>query len=154
MLFAELVPLCERLRQLGRHLTIETAGTRYLPLACDLMSISPKLSNSRPNGSISPRWRQRHEQTRQASQVIRRLVAEYACQFKFVVGSIHDAEESITYLASFPEIDRACAMLMPLGTDPQELSQQAQWMEPFCRRHGLRFCPRRQIEWFGAIRGT
>ena len=39
MLFAELVPLCERLRKQGMHITIETAGTLYLPLACDLMSI-------------------------------------------------------------------------------------------------------------------
>ena len=27
MLFAELIPLCERLRSKGRHITIETAGT-------------------------------------------------------------------------------------------------------------------------------
>ena len=43
MLFAELVPLCAALRSQGRHITIETAGTLYLPVACDLMSISPKL---------------------------------------------------------------------------------------------------------------
>ena len=48
MLFAELVPLAAALRQRGLHITIETAGTLYLPLACDLMSISPKLSNSTP----------------------------------------------------------------------------------------------------------
>ena len=30
--------------QRGRHITIETAGTLYLPVACDLMSISPKLA--------------------------------------------------------------------------------------------------------------
>ena len=48
MLFTELVPLAARLRQLGWHITVETAGTLYLPVACDLMSISPKLSNSSP----------------------------------------------------------------------------------------------------------
>ena len=47
MLFAELVPLAAELRR-GLHITIETAGTLYLPLECDLMSISPKLSNSTP----------------------------------------------------------------------------------------------------------
>ncbi len=154
MLFAELVPLCDRLRQLGRHLTIETAGTLYLPLQCDLMSVSPKLSNSRPDGSLSLRWRQRHDRTRYAPAVIRRLLAEYVCQFKFVVGSMDDAKESLAYLDAFPEIDRTHAMLMPLGTDAAELDEQADWLEPFCRRHGLRFCPRRQIEWFGAVRGT
>ena len=48
MLFAELIPLTAGLRERGRHITIETAGTLYLPVACDLMSISPKLANSTP----------------------------------------------------------------------------------------------------------
>src|SRR5581483_4314446 len=45
MLHAELVPLAAALRRRGRHITIETAGTLYLPVECDLMSISPKLAN-------------------------------------------------------------------------------------------------------------
>jgi 7-carboxy-7-deazaguanine synthase len=49
MLFAELIPLCRELRRRGRHITIETAGTLYLPAECDLMSISPKLSGSAPD---------------------------------------------------------------------------------------------------------
>src|SRR5258708_31644187 len=50
MLFAELIPLCERLRATGRHLTVETAGTLYLPGACGLMSVSPKFSSSAAAG--------------------------------------------------------------------------------------------------------
>src|SRR5262245_8062758 len=49
MLFAELIPLAAALRKAEKHITIETAGTLYLPVACDLMSISPKLANSTPN---------------------------------------------------------------------------------------------------------
>ncbi len=37
-----LVDLCRRLREHDRHITIETAGTIFLELACDLISISPK----------------------------------------------------------------------------------------------------------------
>ncbi len=48
MLFSELIPLSRQLRAAGRHITIETAGTLYLPVECDLMSISPKLGNSTP----------------------------------------------------------------------------------------------------------
>ena len=48
MLYSELIPLCESLSNHGCHITVETAGTLYLPLHCDLMSISPKLSNSSP----------------------------------------------------------------------------------------------------------
>ena len=48
MLFAELLPLCEALQQRDKHLTVETAGTLFLPVACDLMSISPKLAGKWP----------------------------------------------------------------------------------------------------------
>ena len=52
MIAREIVPLTERLRARGLHITIETAGTVFQPVACDLMSISPKLSNSTPAGSL------------------------------------------------------------------------------------------------------
>ncbi|MDG2384980.1 MAG: 7-carboxy-7-deazaguanine synthase QueE [Pirellulaceae bacterium] len=154
MLFAELVPLCERLRELGMHITIETAGTLYLPLACDLMSISPKLSNSTPSAKDSPRWHQRHEDSRHVPKTIRQLVDEYSYQFKFVVGSPADLDEVLTYLGLFPHIDRSRVMLMPEGCDQQRLLELQRWLEPDCRQHGFRFCPRRHIEWFGALRGT
>ncbi|MEI9976342.1 MAG: radical SAM protein [Ignavibacteriota bacterium] len=50
MILPEIVPLTERLHGLGLHVTIETAGTVFRPVACDLLSISPKLSNSTPEG--------------------------------------------------------------------------------------------------------
>lgn len=154
MLFAELIPLTEALRAGGRHITIETAGTLDLPVHCDLMSISPKLSNSTPSRSQSATWARRHERTRQAPGVIRRLVQDYVYQLKFVVDQPADGEEVLNWLTQFPEIDRSCLMLMPQGTDPAALAQTAEWLVPYCETEGLRYCPRKQIEWFGLIRGT
>jgi 7-carboxy-7-deazaguanine synthase len=154
MLFAEMLPLCERLRDAGRHITIETAGTLYLPLACDLMSISPKLSNSAPNGPTGDAWRKRHQQTRHAPEVIERLAAQYRCQFKFVVGSREDCREVQNYLEQFPRIAADQVWLMPLGTELAELSAIGDWLEEYCRERGYRFCPRKHIEWFGIARGT
>jgi len=153
-LFAELIPLAATLRQTGRHVTIETAGTLYLPVGCDLMSISPKLSNSTPSADGDARWSRRHERSRHVPEVIRRLVAEYEHQLKFVVDSLDDCREVEGYLAEFPEIDRRRAMLMPQGTDANRLAEKAEWLQPYCAEVGLAFCPRRQIEWFGAVRGT
>jgi 7-carboxy-7-deazaguanine synthase len=153
MLFAELIPLCAALRRRDRHVTIETAGTLYLPVECDLMSISPKLANSTPPPERDPRWRRRHDRSRHAPEVIRRLVAEHAYQLKFVVERIEDCREVEEYLAAFPEIDRSRVMLMPQGTDAATLAEKARWLEPYCAEHGLRYCPRRQIEWFGHQRG-
>lgn len=154
MLFAELLPLCERLRELGHHLTIETAGTLYLPVAADLMSISPKLANSTPSVEQAPRWHRRHERSRHVPAVIRQLVAEYDYQLKFVIDSPADVAEVELYLEQFPEIDRARVLLMPQGTSADQLAAIALWLEPLCRQHGFTFCPRKHIEWFGATRGT
>ncbi len=154
MLYAELIPLCRRLRDLGKHITIETAGTLYLPLECDLMSISPKMRNSTPAATGDPRWTWRHETVRHAPEIVRRLTTEYDYQVKFVVDRPDDLPEIEAYLAELPEIDRAKAMLMPQGTALDDLAEKAAWIKPYCDRHGLAFCPRRQIEWFGSRRGT
>src|ERR1019366_1473722 len=53
MIAPDILALTGRLRALGKHITIETAGTVFAPVACDLMSISPKLANSTPR---DPRW--------------------------------------------------------------------------------------------------
>jgi 7-carboxy-7-deazaguanine synthase len=154
MLFAELIPLAEQLAAQGRHITIETAGTLYLPVKCDLMSISPKRANSTPSAERDARWRRRHERTRHAPDVIRRLVAEYRYQFKFVVESVEDAMDVLRYLDEFPEIERSRAMLMPQGIDQAVLAQHEAWLAPFCAGEGLVYCPRKHIEWFGMVRGT
>jgi 7-carboxy-7-deazaguanine synthase len=153
MLFAELIPLCCRLRDDGWHITIETSGTLYLPVACDLMSISPKLSNSTPPPDWDARWTWRHTISRHAPEVIRRLLAQYDCQLKFVVDRPEDCREVEEYLAELPEIEHTRVMLMPQGNDAQRLAEKALWLEPHCIERGFTYCPRRQIEWFGAERG-
>jgi 7-carboxy-7-deazaguanine synthase len=154
MLFAELIPLTAGLRRRNRHITIETAGTLYLPLDCDLMSISPKLSNSAPDNATSPRWAERHGRAARAPDVIRRLTSGHDYQIKFVVDQPGDCREVEDYLREFPEIDRSRAMLMPQGTSVEALARHAAWLEPYCREHDLRYCPRKHIEWFGLTRGT
>jgi hypothetical protein len=85
---------------------------------------------------------------------MRRLVAEHAYQVKFVVDQPEDLGEIDRYLEELPEIDRDCVMLMPQGTDVVGLRETQAWLEPLARERGLRYCPRRQVEWFGLVRGT
>jgi len=154
MLFAELIPLTERLHAAAFHLTIETAGTLFLPVQCDLMSISPKLASSTPTEERSGKWSARHDRTRHQPAVIRQLLADYAYQLKFVIDSPQDCEHVQAWLAEFPAADRSRVLLMPQGTDPVALARNAQWLVPYCHSHGFRFCPRKHIEWYGARRGT
>lgn len=153
MLFAELVPVCQRLHELGHHLTIETAGTLFLPVVCDLMSISPKMSNSTPADAAGA-WRQRHEQTRYAPDIIRQLIREFDYQLKFVIRDPQDCEEVTEYLCAIDGIDRKNVFMMPEGTEVDQLNRIEEWLLPFCNKHGLQYCPRKHIEWFGNQRGT
>lgn len=153
MLFADLVPLSHQLAAAGHHLTVETAGTCYLPVACHLMSISPKLANSTPSADAG-RWRERHEATRHAPEIQRRLCAEFDYQLKFVIDRRDDCEEVEEYLRELPAIDRTRVYLMPQGTDAPTLAATGSWLAEYCRERSYQFCPRRQIEWFGYGRGT
>jgi 7-carboxy-7-deazaguanine synthase len=154
MLFAELIPLCARLRAIGRHITIETAGTLYLPVLCDLMSISPKFASSAPDVQTQPRWHRRHLRERHRPDVIHRMLAEFQYQMKFVIDSPADLDEVTKYLAEFPQLSRDRVLLMPQGTDREQLEARAAWLRPFCEAQSFVFCPRKQIDWFGPVRGT
>ncbi|MDZ4818017.1 MAG: 7-carboxy-7-deazaguanine synthase QueE [Planctomycetota bacterium] len=154
MLHAELVPLTQRLRAIGSYITIETAGTLFLPVECDLLSISPKLANSRPPLAVGARWQQRHERDRHAPDVIRALISAHDYQFKFVVDSLNDCAEVEDYLREFNEIKCENVLLMPQGIDPETLARHETWLPQYCQQHDLTYCPRKQIEWFGYTRGT
>jgi 7-carboxy-7-deazaguanine synthase len=154
MLFAEMLPLCEQMKADGLHITIETAGTLLLPVRCDLMSISPKLASSTPSLERAGKWSARHEQTRHQPEVIRRLTSEYDHQLKFVIDTRADLEDVQDWLAEFPEIRRERVLLMPQGIEPAALAGIGTWLEPYCREEGYVFCPRKHIEWYGAVRGT
>jgi 7-carboxy-7-deazaguanine synthase len=154
MLFAELLPLTRELRRRGRHITIETAGTLYLPVACDLMSISPKLAGSGPNPELHPRWARRHERVRYQPEVLARLIAEYDFQLKFVIDQPEDVAELELLLLELPELKPDRVLLMPQGRNAEELADHAKWLPEVCLERGWTYCPRRQIEWFGPVRGT
>ncbi|QDT00155.1 7-carboxy-7-deazaguanine synthase QueE [Adhaeretor mobilis] len=159
MLFSELLPLTETLRASGKHITIETAGTLYLPVECDLMSISPKLAGSAPRGEEHTRWRRRHERQRDRPEIIAQLIAEYDYQLKFVVDEPADLAEIKAYVSRLkqfnPEqLNPERIMLMPQGNSPEELAARNDWVQKACEEQGWTFCPRLQIEWFGPVRGT
>ena len=153
-LFAELIPLTEQLSDLGRLITIETAGTLYLPVVCDLMSISPKLSNSTPSSLQDPYWHERHQRSRFSPSVINKLLSNYDYQLKFVVDQPDDLEEVESYLGSLDAWDPSRVWLMPQGVGIEELRDKKPWIEAHCNRLGYHFCPRLHIEWYGNRRGV
>src|SRR6185295_15507830 len=86
MIQQDIMQLTQRLKDLELHITIETAGTVYQPVTCDLMSISPKLANSTPTLREDGRWAAQHDRLRYQPDVLKQLMVEYSYQLKFVVS--------------------------------------------------------------------
>ena len=151
MLIPEMVEFTRDLERAGRFITIETAGTIDRPVTAQLMSISPKLSNSTPSDGT---WWKIHEQRRHQPQVIRRLVSDYPYQLKFVVDHPQDLKEIDRYLNDFPEIAFEHVFLMPQATTREELAEKSEWVCAAAVRAGFQFSPRLHIERFGNQRGV
>lgn len=153
----EISLLATRLRNAGYHITIETAAT--IPpqeIACDLASMSPKLSNSTPKpGSISESWIRKHEAARRRLDVLRTWIDHYNYQLKFVVSTDRDLEEIQQLLR---DLDRKIpphkVLLMPEGITPEQLRSRRDSLVELCKKHGYRFCDRLHIELFGNTPGT
>jgi len=136
-------------RALGMHVTVETAGTVYKSVKCDLMSISPKLANSTPSGT----WTARHDRLRYQPEVLQRLISEYEYQLKFVVSSPEDLGEIETVLRD-TAADRGRVLLMAEGKDAAVIRERARWIAEIAKREGFRYSPRLHIDLWGDRRGV
>ena len=150
MIAPDIVPLTARLRERGLHITIETAGTVFAPVSCDLMSISPKLANSTPDDA---RWGRQHERLRIQPQVLAELMARYEYQLKFVIERPGDLDEVRSLVESLGA-DREHVILMPEGTDAERLRERGIWLAELCKSEGFRFSPRLHVDLWGNRRGV
>lgn len=147
-----------RLRDLGKHITIETAGT-IMPEGCivDLASLSPKLANSTPSEEkAGAAWVQRHEQTRLQPEVLRAWIeTSLDYQLKFVISTEADLHEAHAIVATIGlPVPPEKILLMPEGTTLEAMRARYNLLIDACKRHGHRLSPRLHIELFGNKRGT
>jgi 7-carboxy-7-deazaguanine synthase len=154
LLAPEIEELCRVLHTQGRHITVETAATIFKPIACDLASLSPKLSNSTPSVQEAGRWAVKHDQTRLRLDVIRAFLKHSDYQLKFVIDRPEDIREVRELLEELPGVPAEKVLLMPQGTTREELAQREPWVAELCKQYGYRFCPRLHILLYGHQRGT
>ncbi|HYO82277.1 MAG TPA: 7-carboxy-7-deazaguanine synthase QueE [Bryobacteraceae bacterium] len=153
MIHRGIVDLTHRLKANAQHITIETAGTVFEPVACDLMSVSPKLANSTPWKADASGWAARHESLRYQPEVLAALVSRYPYQLKFVVSDPADLEEIETIVGRLrAQPDRV--LLMPEGRDAAHLAERSRWLAEVCKQTKYRFCPRLHILLWGDRRGV
>lgn len=152
MVNSELPELVERLKIDDRHVTIETAGIAFVPdMRCDLMSISPKLSNSVPDES---KLAEVHKSSSLDINVLNELIDNYVYQLKFVVDSQDDMKEIEETLDGIENVDLEKVMLMPQAATRDELLAQSPMVADLCKQAGFAFGQRLQIMLWDNKRGV
>jgi 7-carboxy-7-deazaguanine synthase len=149
LLAPELPDLLAGFSREGRHITLETSATQFRKLNCDLISISPKLSNSLPLGTDNPHHK---KQNRLNISAIRNYIDQHDYQLKFVVENETDLPEIEQVLKQLQDsekngkIDRNKVFLMPQARTRKQHSQLGPRIVQMCLKKGFRYCPRLQIE--------
>ena len=145
------------LKESGKHITIETAGT--IPpngIQCDLASLSPKLSDSTPKeGDINKEWIDRHESKRLDYDILSEWVNSYNFQLKFVVSKEEEIKEIQNVISRIEgKILPEKVLLMPEGIDPDTLRSRYDLLIDLCKENGYRLCHRLHVDLFGNTPGT
>ena len=157
MIAKDIKEFVDLLKQSGKHITIETAGT-IAPngIQCDLASISPKLSDSTPEkGEISEEWIERHDSTRIDYNILNEWIDSYEFQLKFVVSRREEINEVKCIIDKIEsDILPEKVLLMPEGTDSKTIHSRYDMLVDLCKENGFRMCNRLHLDLFGNTRGT
>lgn len=154
LLAPEIEELAKELKREGAHITIETAATIFKRVACDLISMSPKLAHSTPWKRENGKFAKMHEERRLNFGVLQKFLEGYDYQLKFVVERRQDFTEIRDLLDQLVGVDRARVLVMAQGKTSGEVRRKAKWIVELCKEHGYGFTPRLHIDLFGNRRGT
>ena len=155
MIAPDIASLCGELKSAGLHVTLETAGTIFHPVAADLASISPKLANSTPREGEAARFARAHEEHRLNPDALQRFID--SCpdfQLKFVLAAPGDLAEVRQVLGALRGWSPDDVLLMPEGTTAAALAARSPWIVDACKETGFRYCPRLHVEIWGNRRGV
>ena len=134
MMNPQLPELTRALKERNKHITIETSGISFIAgLACDLMSISPKLSNSTQSGE---------NPALEYLSSLKQLIRRYPYQLKFVVDSADDLPEIQQTLKQIGGVSAEKVMLMPQAKKRDELLAKSPMVAQLCKEAGYVFCQR------------
>ena len=142
------------LHEKGYHITLETEGSKFVP-GChiDLLSLSPKLSNSLPRvGTTTPMGRavtdkdlKKHEKLRRNyGAMVEWILTAKDYQYKPVIGSPDQVEE-IETLGVLLNVPREKYWVMAAGGNKETLEKNLVWTLDLCVEKGWNFVPRFHI---------
>jgi 7-carboxy-7-deazaguanine synthase len=154
LLSLEIEDLSVRLKTAEAHVTIETAATIFKPVSCDLVSMSPKLSNSTPWQKQNGRFAAMHDQHRLNYNVVQQFIDSYDYQLKFVVDHEQDFAEVRQIVDALKNVDTSRVLIMAQARNRRQLHQKSRWIVELCKKFGYGYSPRLHIELYGNRRGV
>lgn len=153
--YGELKEFTVKLRDSGKHVTIETNAT--LPpdsVSCDLASLSPKPfcvnADSQGPGNAARAGLDK------LACVLNEWIKNFSFQLKFVVRDAPDIENVLDITRALglgPGDDRVFLMPLSVGTDADDI-MTARTVVELCKRYGLRYCHRIQKSLYGNCAGV
>ena len=154
-----LVELCHLAKEFDHYITIETEGSESVGTMADLISLSPKLSNSTPrpgtwmpylNREVTEKDKEKHEKWRCNYDAMMNLIDLHPdYQLKPVISNEEDLQE-----VKELDIPNEKVYLMPEGLEPKQLNERRRWLMDLCVREGYNFTDRLHIIAYGDTRGV
>ena len=158
-----LVDLCNLAKIHHHYVTIETEGSESVSTQADLISLSPKLSNSTPrpgtwmpylNREVTEQDKEKHEKWRCNYEAMRLLIDLHPdYQLKPVISDEKDLEE-VKELQKELDVPNRKVYLMPEGLEPKQLNERRRWLMDLCTKEGYNYTDRLHIIAYGDIRGV
>lgn len=162
-LLPQVVDICKNMQL---YVTIETEGSEFVETNADMISLSPKGSNSTPRlGSVKPwggevtqkeidqheKWRGNYDAMK---QLIRHQIMGYRkYQLKPVISCKEDLEE-FKELQKTLSVPNHLVWLMPEGITDEQLQKNRQWLFEVCVAEGYNFTDRLHVIVYGDKRGV
>ena len=155
--------LCKIGKDYRHTITIETEGSEFVQTRGDLISLSPKLSNSTPrpgtwmpfaNREVTEKDKQQHEKWRCNYEAMEQLINNHPdYQLKPVISNEEDLVE-VKELQKILGVPNDKVWLMPEGLVEEELNKRRRWLMELCTREGYNFTDRLHIIAYGDKRGV
>lgn len=158
----DIAELCAGLREIEHHVTVETPGSAFHNLQCDLLSITPKLRTSAPPKKSKTKGG-KPEEPRYDIDAMRQLIQANGYQLKFLVRDRAEMEE-VKQIVDEIQADRTRVLLVPAASKPKDLREQSEWIVEACKFFNFRYgqglqtqiappkpepvVPVRQITWY------
>lgn len=146
---SQILILVKILKTQGYHVTIETNATMVKNIDCDLISMSPKLSNSIPY-DLENEAIQKHANSRIKIDAIKHYIKNNDYQIKFVVrDKQEDIDEVKDILEQIDDYDPFKVLIMPLAASRSNLYKIQKNLARLCIKNGLRYANRLQLQIWG-----